>query len=103
MEATTDHGHSHEGGMTTIGKVLMLVAVFGGFWLVRTLQDNGTIHMPGWATTLLLAIAGILIGGGSTVVPEVRGGKAATYVGFVLVAISILMMFNGWIFHIAGK
>jgi len=110
MEITHDNisessadSHSSESYPKTIGKILMLISVVGGFWLINMLQSNHVIKIPAWGTTLILAIVGILIGGSSVVVPEERGGRAATYIGFVLVAIAILMMFNGWFFHTAGK
>lgn len=94
--------HEQEKTPSTLGRIIMLVSVIGGFWLIDTLQQSHHIPMPAWATTLIFAIIGILIGGSSVVVPEKGGAKAATYVGFVFVAIAILMMFNGWFFHSAG-
>ncbi|MBL7997274.1 MAG: hypothetical protein JNL32_01430 [Candidatus Kapabacteria bacterium] len=99
------HDHHHDSGsMTVVGRILMMIAVFGGFFLVRTLQYSNVIPLPAWATTLILAVVGILIAASSIVNPVEKGGvRAAGYVGFTLTAISILMMFNGWIFHMAGK
>ncbi len=96
-----DHASSTEPG--TLGRIIIIICVFGGFWMVNTLQQSHNLPTPAWATTLMLAVVGLLVGGSSVVTPEKGGAKAATYVGFVSMAIAILMMFNGWFFHMAGK
>lgn len=98
----SDHGHQ-EGGMSVIGRAVMLVAVLGGYFLIRTLLASHVIGLPQWAVTLILASCGILIAGSSVVNLEEKGGaKIAGYVGFALTAVSILLMFDGWIFHAGG-
>lgn len=110
MEATHELEHEHDSHQhhgesypKNIGKIVMLISVLGGFWMIKTMQAAQQLPIPAWGVMLILAICGILIGGSSVIVPEQRGGRAATYIGFVLVAIAILMMFNGWINHAAGK
>ncbi len=99
-EHTADeHVQKHPG---TLGRLIMVLCVGGGLWLVTTMLHNKTIPLPPWAVMAIMAVTGILIGGSSTLVPEERGGRAATYVGFVIVAIAILLMFDVWIFHAAG-
>ncbi len=88
---------------TSISKLIMLAVIAGGLYLITSLMHSKAITLPAWAMMLILTSCGILIGGSSTLVPEQRGGRAATYVGFCLAAIGILLMIDVWIFHAAGK
>ncbi len=88
---------------TTLSKLIMFGAIGGGLYAITSMIASKAITMPAWAVMLILVTIGILIGGSSTLVPEHRGGRAATYVGFVFAAIGILLMIDVWIFHAAGK
>jgi hypothetical protein len=100
MEHTQTHEPTHPG---YLGKLIMFAVIGAGYWMLRSALNNHTLPFPGWAIQLMLAVVGILIAGSSTLVPEERGGRASTYVGFVITGVAILLMIDGWIFHAAGR
>jgi hypothetical protein len=100
-EHTADHAASP--APSALGKLFLAALTYGCFRLVDSMIASKTIPLPSWAVMLICASVGIVIAGGSTVVADERGGRLATYLGFVIAFTGILLMINGWIFHAAGK
>lgn len=101
VEHTADH--MDKPTPSPLGKLLLVAATYGSFRLFDSLIASKTIPLPAWAVMLILACVGIVIAGGSILVPEQKGGRASTYLGFVVTFTGILLMINGWLHHAAGK
>ncbi len=100
-EHTADH--AEQSTPSPLAKLLIVAATYGSFRLVDALIASKTIPLPAWAVMFILACTGIVIAGSSTLVQEQKGGRASTYIGFVITFTGILLMINGWIYHAAGK
>ena len=94
--------HAEQATPSPLAKLLIVAATYGSFRLVDSLIVSKTIPLPYWAVMLILAVVGILIAGSSTLVQEQKGGRASTYIGFVITFTGILLMIDGWINHAAG-
>lgn len=95
--------HAEPSTPSPLAKLLIVAATYGSFRLVDALIASKTIPLPAWAVMFILACTGIVIAGSSTLVQEQKGGRASTYIGFVITFTGILLMINGWIYHAAGK